>query len=140
MTIPSAVGVLPIPPPRLPEDARAKMALVLRVGLGIALTILFVSLALYLVEHPAATSGSAVGSNPIVPFLTGTGFVNGLASGNPAAYLTLGVFALIATPVARVLTGVYYFRLDGERTMMWITTAVLVLLLVGLFVLGPWIR
>ncbi|HTW40427.1 MAG TPA: DUF1634 domain-containing protein [Thermoplasmata archaeon] len=132
--------VLPIPPPRLPEHARERMAIVLRSGLGVAVAILLAALIAYLLQNPGASAGSVVGANPIVPYLTGSGFASGLARGAPSAYLTLGTYVLIATPVVRVLTGVYYFRRDGERTMMWVTLTVLGLLLLGLFVFGPLIR
>jgi uncharacterized membrane protein len=133
-------SVLPIPPPRLPENARERMALVLRAGLGLAVAILLAGVVAYLLENPGASSNSAVSPNPIVPYLTVSGFFSGLAHGAPAAFLTLGIYVLIATPVTRVLTGVYYFHGDGERTMMWVTLAVFGLLVVGLFVFGPLIH
>ncbi|MGA8542043.1 MAG: DUF1634 domain-containing protein [Thermoplasmata archaeon] len=140
MTDASAAAAEPAPHPQLPAAAYRNTALVLRIGLAIALAILLVALIAYLVQNPGASESSAVATNPIVGYLTGAGLVGGLASGAPAAYLTLGVYALVATPVARVLTGVYYFRQDRERAMAWITFSVLVLLLLGLFVIGPLIR
>jgi|HubBroStandDraft_1064217.scaffolds.fasta_scaffold03443_7 uncharacterized membrane protein len=140
MTTPSATAVLPIPPPRLPEHARERMAIVLRTGLGIAIAILLGAVIAYMIQNPGATSTSALSTNPILPYLTATGLASGLVRGQPPAFLTLGVYVLVATPVLRVLTGAYYFHKDGERTMMWVTLNVLALLLLGLFVFGPLIR
>jgi uncharacterized membrane protein len=134
-------GMVPPPPgPTIPDDAYRRMALVLRVGLLGSVAILLGALVAYLVEYPGATSGSAIGSNPIVSYLSVGGLAHGLATGAPEAYLALGVFVLIATPVLRVAAGVYYFRRGRERTMAWVTFAVLVLLLLGVFVVGPLIR
>jgi uncharacterized membrane protein len=128
------------PHPQLPEEAYRNTALVLRIGLGIALAILLGALVAYLVQNPGASSSSVIGANPIGPYLTAAGLGRGLAAGTAAAYLTLGIYVLVATPVARVLTGVYYFGEGRERTMTWVTLSVLVLLLVGLFVIGPLIH
>jgi uncharacterized membrane protein len=126
--------------PQLPEAAYRTMSVVLRAGLGISLTILVASLVLYLYQNPAVGFASTLSSNPIAPYLTAAGLAHGLATGQPAAFLTLGVYVLVATPVVRVLSGVYYFERGRERTMTLVTTTVLVLLLLGLFVLGPLIR
>ncbi len=132
-------GAPPVPR-RLSDTAYTRMTLVLRGGLIVALALMLSALGLYLVENPSATSGSTISSNPIQQYLSGPGLVQGLAAGRPEAYLALGVYALIATPLLRVLTGIYYFREDGERTMTAVTTVVLVLLLVGILVLGPLIH
>jgi uncharacterized membrane protein len=63
-----------------------------------------------------------------------------LAHGSPVAYLALGTYALIATPVVRVATGLYTFHRQGERGMVGITAVVLALLVFGLLVLGPLVR
>lgn len=125
---------------RLPDSAYRGMALLLRAGLFVALAILAGALVWYLLVNPSATLASALATNPILGYLGVTGFAHGLASGAPAAYLTLGLLALVATPIVRVASGFYYFRKDGERTMERITFTVLVLLLIGLLVLGPLIR
>ncbi len=97
MTDASAAAAEPAPHPQLPAAAYRNTALVLRIGLAIALAILLVALIAYLVQNPGASESSAVATNPIVGYLTGAGLVGGLASGAPAAYLTLGVYALVAT-------------------------------------------
>ena len=124
----------------LPPDAYLRMALVLRIGLGVALALLGGGLVAYVLAHPGASSSSILAQNPILSYLSFGGLGSGLASGSIEAYLTLGLVALVATPIIRVLSGFYYFRRAGERSMTAITFAVLVLLLVGLLVVGPYVR
>jgi uncharacterized membrane protein len=127
-------------PHKLPDDAYRRMTLVLRVGLVGSLGILVVGLAVYLLTQPGATSTSALASNPIVQYLNVAGLAHGLATGSIEAYLTLGLLALVATPIVRVVSGFYYFRRGRESAMAAITLVVFVLLLVGLLVIGPLIR
>jgi uncharacterized membrane protein len=123
-----------------PPTVYERMARVLRGGLYASLLLLLAALAVYLIEHPSLTSSQAIGSNPILQFLSAGGLAGGLASGSPAAYLTLGLIVLVATPILRVASGLYYFRRGGERTMSALTVTVLVLLLLGLLVIGPLVR
>jgi uncharacterized membrane protein len=116
------------------------MTLVLRIGLVASLVILAAGLVAYLVLYPSSSSGTVIGSNPILRYLGLAGLAQGLASGSVEAYLTLGLLVLVATPVVRVVAGLYYFARGHERAMTAFTSAVTVLLLVGLLVLGPWIR
>ncbi len=131
----------PVPrhPPRLSPEARPRMTLILRIGLLAALALLVVALVAYLLEHPGATSASALASNPILHYLNLPGLAAGLAGGRPEAWMTLGLLVLLATPLVRVLTGTYYFHQDGERTMTAITVVVFLLLLVGILVIGPFL-
>ena len=53
----------------------------------------------------------------------------------PAAIAQLGLLTLLATPVARVAVAVVAFALERDRLYAAITTAVLLILLAGIFVL-----
>jgi len=124
----------------LPDEAYQRMTLVLRVGLGAALAILAGGVLAYLLEHPGASSSSILGSNPILNYLSFRGLASGLATGSVGAVLTLGLIVLVATPIVRVASGLYYFRQGHERAMAGIAFVVLVLLLLGVLVIGPLIR
>jgi uncharacterized membrane protein len=128
------------PHPQIPDDAYRRTTLLLRGGLLASLTILLGALITYLVAHPNLSSSAAIASNPVVAYLNLGGLGHGLATGAPEAYLALGVFVLIATPILRVAAGVYYFRRGHERTMTWVTFTVLVMLILGVLVIGPWIQ
>jgi uncharacterized membrane protein len=134
----AAGGTVPERP--LPLEAYRRMTLVLRVGLVASLLILGGGLIAYLTEKASHSADSVVHSNPILQYLNLPGLWSGLLGGSVEAYLTLGLLVLVATPIVRVISGLYYFQRGGERAMTAITFSVVVLLLVGLLVLGPWIR
>lgn len=139
MTIPVEFREPPTKPP-LPPVAYARMTLVLRLGLGISLTLFMAGLVAYLLQNPGASSSSVLSGNLILGYLSLPGLASGLASGSPGALLSLGLLALVATPIVRVLSGFYYFREAGERAMTAITLVVFVLLMVGLLLIGPYVR
>ena len=124
----------------LPVSVYRLMATVLRVGLVIALGILTAAIAVLIARSPWSPSGDWISTNPLVRYLDPRVLGAGLAAGTPEAYLTLGVYALVATPVVRVVSGMYSFFQHGERRMGAVATAVLAMLLVGLFVVGPLVR
>jgi uncharacterized membrane protein len=115
------------------------MALLLRAGVIASLAVLFAAIGTDLAEHPHATWTPSE-ANPADGFLSLSGLSAGLAAGSPVAFLTLGILLLLATPLLRVLAGLYYFGRHGERTIATIALVVFVLLLVGLFVVGPLVR
>ncbi len=141
MSSPEAPGPgRPVPIRALPDSAYVRMSLVLRLGLGVSLAILIAGLIAYLIQHGTESYSVIVSSNPILSYLNLRGLAAGLAGGHIEAYLTLGLLALVATPILRVLSGFYYFHSGGERVMAAITFAVMILLLLGLLVLGPWVH
>lgn len=132
-----ALETAPIRTRELPDAAYVDMSRALRAGLALSLVILFGSLVGYLIGNPAASFAEVVQANPILQYL---GFVNlatGLAQGSPEAYLTLGILVLLATPIIRVLTGLYFFHENGEKVVARAAATVAVLLLLGLLVVGP---
>ncbi len=124
----------------LPRVAYTHMALLLRIGLGVSLALLVGSTLAYVIAQPDQSLSSLLNTNLAAPFLSLTGLFGGLATGSPEAFLTLGVLVLIATPVARVALGAYYFQRNGERIIAAVALIVLILLLVGLLLIGPYIR
>lgn len=122
------------------DRAAAWMTNLLRVGLGVALAVLASALAVLLVQDPSGTWSRATGARVLEGYLGLDGFLAGLARGTPEAILTIGVLVLLATPVIRVLTGLYFFRRARDRPMTWIAALVLTLLLAGIFLIGPVVR
>jgi len=124
----------------LPPEAYVRMTFVLRLGLGVSLAILGGGIVAYLLLNPGVSSSTVLANNPILSYLTFPGLGSGLASGSVSAILTLGLIVLVATPIVRVVSGLYYFRKVGERAMTVITFSVLILLLLGLLFIGPHVR
>lgn len=124
----------------LPPAAGIAMTRLLRVGLTVALAILFGALVAFGLENPAADSTSVLAVNPIANYLSLGGLASGLATGAPEAYLTLGILTLIIVPITRVLAGFYFFYRNGEILVARITFTVFVLLILGLVLVGPLIR
>ena len=141
MSDPSGAGAPTMAPPHsLPAEAYSRMTLVLRLGLGLAIAILGGGIVAYLFANPGQSSSSVLSNNPILNYLSLPGLSSGLADGSIGAVLTLGLIVLVATPIVRVVSGLYYFRKVGERAMAAISFTVLVLLLIGLLVIGPHVR
>ena len=124
----------------LPPAAYVRMTFVLRVGLGISLAILGGGIVAYILMNPNESSSTVLSTNPILTYLSLAGLGSGLAAGSIGAVLTLGLLVLVATPIVRVVSGMYYFRQGRERAMTAIALAVLFLLLLGLLVIGPNVR
>jgi len=127
-------------PGDLPAGAYRRMAGVLRAGLLLSVAIMVVSLAVLLDRSGGTVAASWVSNNPLRHDIDPRALWAELAGGNPEGYLTLGVYALVATPVVRVVTGIREFALHRERRMVLVSTAVLGMLLVGLLVVGPLVR
>ncbi len=60
------------------------------------------------------------------------GVLHGVAAGNSACLIQLGLLLLIATPIARVAFSVYAFASEGDRTYVVITLIVLAALAASL--------
>jgi len=133
-------AVEPASTSELPGSVYRLMATTLRVGLAVALAILAASAIALIAVRPHSPAGAWVTPNPLVGLLDLSTLGRGLVAGRPEAYLTVGVYALIATPVVRVVTGVYSFYRHREPGMVALSAAVLLLLLFGLLVLGPLVR
>lgn len=121
----------------LPDSAYVDMSRVLRAGLILSLIILFAALVAYLLANPSESFSQVVSSNPALQYLGLVSLASALAHGVPDAYLTVGVLVLVATPILRVITGLYFFERNGERTITMIALIVAILLVLGLLVVGP---
>lgn len=128
------------PMSELPQEAYSTMALVLRVGLALALAVLLGALATYLARYTSITPDQLIQNNPIEGYISPQGLVNGLLGLHSEAFMTLGILVLAVTPIARVFTGLWYFRKAGDRPLAWVAFTVLMLLLIGFFIIGPVVR
>jgi uncharacterized membrane protein len=126
-------------PPPLPLEAYRVMARVLRGGLILTVGLFAIGVALFFSRNPTETFAEAITTANFVQFYSPSILFSGLARVDPQAVLTLGVIVLVVTPMARVVTGAYFFHEHGERAMTLATLTVLTLLVLGAFILGPYL-
>jgi uncharacterized membrane protein len=124
----------------LPPRDYVIMSRVLRGGLFSSAAFFVVFAILFVAQNWNADPTTLIQHNPIELYLSFAGISHGLVAFQYSAYLTIGVFLMIATPVARVATGVIFFEHNHERGMTWVTLAVLSMLILGLLYIGPTIR
>lgn len=121
----------------LPANAYRRMSAVLRTGMVGSAALLIAGLTDFVLRHPYGDLPGLVRSNPIAGYLNPAGLLRGIVQLRSEAVLTLAILVLVATPLARVATGFYYFVRDADRALAKISLTVLVLLVAGIFVLGP---
>lgn len=61
----------------------------------------------------------------------------GVASLNPVYIIQLGLLILLATPIVRVAASVLLFTVEKDKIYVGLTIFVLVVLLVAIFLVGP---
>lgn len=122
-----------------PDSMNSIIGNILRAGVMISAAIILVGVVLLLAESGSTSTSDALSYNPNhVPHgnfdVSLAGLVSGLGALQPYAIIELGVLVLLSTPVTRVLVSVFLFAAEGDRTYIYITSVVLVVLLFSIFV------
>lgn len=121
--------------PRRMED---RIALVLRAGVVLSGSVIFVGLALLLLHGASAEEPRSVvdmlaaETHPTSP----SAIVAGLTAGRPTSIVRLGVLLLVLTPVARVAMTLAMFLVLRDRVFVLVTALVLAILLLGVAGIG----
>ena len=84
-----------------------------------------------------STTSELLAMNYGKPTLALSQLLSGVASANPVYVIELGLIVLLATPVARVAASVLMYAMEKDKMYVAITLFVLIVLLFGLFVVGP---
>ena len=84
-----------------------------------------------------STTSELLAMNYGKPTLDLSQLLSGVASANPVYVIELGLIVLLATPVARVAASVLMYAMEKDKMYVAITLFVLIVLLFGLFVVGP---
>lgn len=100
---------------------------VLRIGVILSAIVILVGIIQILITGNSGYVGAAYPTTPISILL-------GLASFKPFAVLMTGLFLLILTPVLRVIVSIYAFAVEKDYLYVWITTFVLIILLIGMYI------
>ena len=116
------------------SDTRVEqiMGNLLRTGVTLAAALVLVGGAIYLFRHPGEAIDHHLFHGEPQSLKSVRGIVQLAATGSARGLIQLGLLALIATPIARVLFSVYAFARQRDRLYVWITFVVLVLLLYSL--------
>ncbi|HUK14081.1 MAG TPA: DUF1634 domain-containing protein [Thermoanaerobaculaceae bacterium] len=104
----------------------------LRTGVAVAAAVVLAGGVLFLVRHGAEQPHYGVFHGEPSDLRSVRGIVADVASGRARGLIQLGLLLLVATPVARVVFSVAGFALEHDRTYVWITLAVLAVLLFSL--------
>jgi uncharacterized membrane protein len=109
------------------------VAQTLRVGVAVASVVILLGVVLSLAGGRPTGAGEVLGepsSRGLRP--SPSVLLQGLARGEPASVLQLGLLLLILTPVVRVAMTMALFAAQGDWTFVLITGWVLALLVLGL--------
>lgn len=112
---------------------RTVVSWVLLIGVSLAAALIAVGI---LGSFVVGWQGSLVGLAPVdVPIRSFDDLGPGLAALRPQAIGQLGLLALVATPVLRVLTSLVAFAMERDRLYVGITAVVLAILLAAVFLI-----
>ncbi|AKP67625.1 DUF1634 domain-containing protein [Companilactobacillus ginsenosidimutans] len=104
------------------RDVELIIGKILRVGVIVSAAVIVIGILLYFFN------GGAGYPNGEWPRRFGVMF-QGIAQGKSYAVIMLGIFLLILTPVLRVVVSIYAFAKEHDRLYVYITTAVLIILI-----------
>jgi uncharacterized membrane protein len=121
--------------PDLRQDQRMDqiMAVLLRSGVLLSASLVFIGGIIYLSRHDLPTINYRVFQGEPQEFRTVGGILREAAKLQGRGLIQLGLLILIATPVARVLFSVFAFIYERDWTYVAITMIVLALLCYSLF-------
>jgi uncharacterized membrane protein len=111
------------------------MGLLLRGGVFLAATIVFIGGVIYLSRHAIPATDYRVFTGEPASFTTIHGIVASALSHSGRGLIQFGLLILIATPIARVVFSVFAFIYERDWKYVAFTLIVLALLLYSLF--GP---
>ena len=109
------------------------MAVLLRSGVLLAATLVFIGGVIYLSRHDLPAINYRVFQGEPQELRTVGGILHEAAKFHGRGFIQLGLLVLIATPVARVLFSVFVFIYEKDWTYVAITMIVLALLCYSLF-------
>jgi uncharacterized membrane protein len=109
------------------------MGVLLRTGVMLAATIVFVGAVVFLVRHPQPVTDYRVFAGEPAELRTISGIFREALAFHGRGLIQLGLLVLIATPVARVAFSFFAFLYERDWTYVFVTLLVLGLLVYSLF-------
>lgn len=104
----------------------------LRIGVGIAASVVLVGAAAYLIRHGLGHANYRVFRGEPSDLRSLRGIVRAAFALRPRGIMQLGLVLLIATPVARVAFSVFAFAIERDRMYVVFTLIVLTILVLSL--------
>ena len=117
------------PHPTFDRRMETAMALLLRGGVLLASLFVLTGAALYLAHHSGAQTDYRIFAPRTVAWPS---FLSLLAHADGVAFVQLGLFLLVATPVARVLLGAIAFLVERDKLYIAISLFILCVLVYGI--------
>jgi uncharacterized membrane protein len=134
-----AAELPPSTPARLRQDQKVEriIGVLLQTGVLLSILVALVGMSLYLKRAGRQIADFQVFRGEPFDLRGAPAIVAAALAGGREAIIQLGVLILIATPIARVLLSLVAFALQRDRTYVVVTLIVLLVLLWGLFGVGP---
>ena len=126
-------------PARLRQDQKVEriIGVLLQTGVLLSILVALIGMTLFLGRAGRQVADFQVFRGEPFDLRSAPAIVAAALAGRREAVIQLGVVILIATPIARVLLSLVAFALQRDRTYVVVTLIVLVVLLCGLFGVGP---
>ena len=126
-------------PARLRQDQKVEriIGVLLQTGVFLSILVALIGMTLYLGRAGRQVADFQVFRGEPFELRGASAIVAAALAGRREAVIQLGVVILIATPIARVLLSLVAFAPQRDRTYVVVTLIVLVVLLSGLFGVGP---
>jgi len=126
-------------PDTLRQDQKVERIIgaLLQTGVLLSILVALVGMILYLGRDGRHVADFQIFRGEPFDLRAAPAIVGAAFAGRREAIIQLGVLILIATPIARVLLSLVAFALQRDRTYVVVTLIVLVVLLSGLFGVGP---
>ena len=126
-------------PARRRQDQKVEriIGVLLQTGVLLSILVALIGMTLYLGRAGRQVADFQVFRGEPFDLRSAPAIVAAALAGRREAIIQLGVVILIATPIARVLLSLVAFALQRDRTYVVVTLIVLVVLLSGLFGVGP---
>jgi uncharacterized membrane protein len=122
-----------------PDSMNKILGVVLRFGVLLSGLIIAVGTALFISTHSLDDTATYLAYNPkVIPHgsfpVSLASIASGLASFDPYSIIQVGFLVLLATPVARVALSLLLFAAERDRLFVYLTGAVLAVLLFSVLV------
>ena len=117
------------PHPTFDRRMETAMAVLLRGGVLLASLFVLIGAALYLAHHAGDQTNYRIFAPRILAW---PAFLSLLAHADGVALMQLGLFLLVATPIARVLLGAVAFLVERDKLYIAISIFILCVLLYGI--------